>query len=53
MSINGASRILQADNQLKKESQSALNPAFKDENERVKSIKKFPSKNAIEHNHSK
>lgn len=45
--------MIQAENELKKQSQDALNPAFKDENDRVKGIKKFPSRSAIEHNHSK
>ncbi len=52
MSINGASRMIQAEAQLKRESQSEINKAFKDENERAKT-KKFPLKNPSEHNHSK
>lgn len=53
MSINGASRMLQAEAQLNKNSQSELNAKFKNENEVTKSINKFPLKaGASDHNHS-
>ncbi len=46
--------MIQADNEIKKQSQSSLNQDFKDENERVKRTKKFPLKaGASSHNHSK
>ncbi len=53
MSINGASRILQANAQLKRESYPEMNSKFKNENEEVKATKKYKSRSAIEHNHSK
>lgn len=46
-------RNVLAENVIKKESQSALNAKFKNENDTVKAIKKFPLKNPSEHNHSK
>ncbi len=53
MSINGASRMVQAENEFKKESQSALNAEYKNENEVAKK-KKFPlTRNNTSHNHSK
>jgi len=48
---NGAMRVILSQNVGK--SQEELNEAFKNENERVKNAKKFPSKSAKEHNHSK
>ena len=53
MSINGASRMVQAQEVLNGESNSELNAKFANENETVKSIKKIPLKNPSEHNHSK
>ncbi len=48
---NGVSRIVLADNVNK--AQSALNDSFKNSNEVAKKTKKFPSRSAKEHNHSK
>lgn len=53
MAINGASRMIQADSQLKRDSYPEMNSKFKNENGVVKSIKKFPLKNTSKHNHSK
>lgn len=54
MSINGQSRMIQAQEQLKDGSQSSINSAFKDENTRNKVAKKFPLKaSKSPHNHSK
>ncbi len=53
MSLNGASRMVQAENEFNKESQSSLNAKFKNENE-VSKKKKFPlTRNNTSHNHSK
>ena len=50
---NGQMRNVLAENAIKNKSQSALNEAFKNENETVKAIKKFPLKNPTKNNHSK
>ena len=52
MSINGASRMVQAKNQLENGSYDEMNAQFKNENEVVKNVKKYSSRSAIEHNHS-
>lgn len=50
---NGASRLTLAQNVIKKESQKALNDAYKNENDTAKSVKKIPLKNPTKNNHSK
>lgn len=53
MSINGASRVTQAEAELKRNSYSELNSKFANENNTVKSVKKFSMKYPSKHNHSK
>lgn len=50
---NGASRLVLAQAQLRKESQAKINSSFKDENNIAKSSKKIPLKNPTKNNHSK
>jgi len=50
---NGASRLVLAQNAIKKESQSALNSEFKNENDVAKVTKKIPVKYPTKNNHSK
>ncbi len=50
---NGSHRLTLAQNVIKNASQSALNDAFKNENETAKSVKKIPLKYPTQNNHSK
>jgi hypothetical protein len=50
---NGATRLVLAQAQIKKQSQTAINSAFKDENNVAIATKKIPLKNPTSNNHSK